>query len=272
MSIEGQVGGVRRIIGIPVVGNPTAVNTDLQFDSTINAFVWVAPAAGGEANTASNDGAGAGLAKAKVGVDLPFKSVIGTAPIGITDNVDDVTITTTAELNTMSNVGGEKEVFKAKTGVDFALRTLKAGTNITLTENADDILIDAAGGASLSEVEFLQGKDAAGKLRNISGTKQNATGIIVSIVPPVATTTVIYKASCWYELDVTGRAGVDLRINAVTLDRFGSLTGQVILEDKFDYITKGAQLIGDGAKTIEINVITQANSSNIIGSIEAYDL
>jgi len=50
---------------------------------------------GGEANTSSNVGVGAGLALAKVGVDLPFKSLIATPPIIITVNPTDLTFSTT---------------------------------------------------------------------------------------------------------------------------------------------------------------------------------
>ena len=48
---------------------------------------------GGEANTASNSGIGSGLAQAKNGVDLPFKSLIGGANITLSEQSDTVTIT-----------------------------------------------------------------------------------------------------------------------------------------------------------------------------------
>jgi hypothetical protein len=46
---------------------------------------------GGEANTASNVGAGDGVFKQKTGVDLEFKSLIGGTGITITPNADDIT-------------------------------------------------------------------------------------------------------------------------------------------------------------------------------------
>lgn len=46
----------------------------------------------GESNTTSNVGTGAGLAKAKVGVDLPFKSLIGGTNVTLVENTNDVTI------------------------------------------------------------------------------------------------------------------------------------------------------------------------------------
>jgi len=50
---------------------------------------------GGEANTSSNLGTGEGLATAKVGVDLPFKSLIGGAGITLSSTGTEITITAT---------------------------------------------------------------------------------------------------------------------------------------------------------------------------------
>lgn len=65
-------------------------------------------AGGGEANTSSNVGVGEGLAKAKNGVDLPFKSLTAGNAIALTGNVDDVGIAVTeadiSHLN-ITNIG-----------------------------------------------------------------------------------------------------------------------------------------------------------------------
>ena len=50
-------------------------------------------AAGGEANTGSNVGTGSTIFKQKVGTDFEYRSVIGTDPIVVTENADDVTFT-----------------------------------------------------------------------------------------------------------------------------------------------------------------------------------
>ena len=48
---------------------------------------------GGEANTGSNVGTGAGIFKQKVGVDLEHRSIIGSDPIVATENTNDITFT-----------------------------------------------------------------------------------------------------------------------------------------------------------------------------------
>jgi hypothetical protein len=103
----------------------------------------------GEINDGLNVGAGAGLFKAKVGLDLEFKSLIGGTNVTITNNTSDLTIDASGggEVNTSSNVGTGEDVFKQKTGVDFEFKTLTAGTGVTLTAGTNDVTIAASGGA-----------------------------------------------------------------------------------------------------------------------------
>jgi hypothetical protein len=99
---------------------------------------------GGEVNTASNVGAGAGLVfKQKTGVDLELRSINAGTGVTVTNNASDITVATTAEANTASNVGtGTGLVFKQKTGVDLELKSIKSGTNVTVVNNVSDITID----------------------------------------------------------------------------------------------------------------------------------
>jgi len=95
--------------GIAVPANPAAGHRRLFVDSVddvlkvrtaAGATVSLeAGAGGGEANTSSNSGAGDGWALAKVGVDLPFKSLITTAPISTTVNAADLTLVLAALVN-----------------------------------------------------------------------------------------------------------------------------------------------------------------------------
>ncbi len=59
---------------------------------------------GGQANTASNSGGGEGLAKAKVGVDLPFKSLTGTG-VTLTPTADEIDIA--VDYGTAANTAAE---------------------------------------------------------------------------------------------------------------------------------------------------------------------
>lgn len=82
------------------------VLNDLQFKSLVGTGTVTltnnSPAAGeieinsvGEANTSSNLGGGVGLAQAKVGINLPFRSLVAGANIVLTPTVNDVTISST---------------------------------------------------------------------------------------------------------------------------------------------------------------------------------
>jgi len=82
---------------------PFPANNDIIiFNSLTNKWELGVGGGGGEANTSSNVGVGAGWALPKVGVDLPFKSFIALAPLLLTVNPNDITIsiTTPTPVNT----------------------------------------------------------------------------------------------------------------------------------------------------------------------------
>lgn len=81
--------------------------------------------AGGEANTTSNVGAGSQLAKAKSGVDFPFRSLVAGSGISLTQNTDDVTIA-------------------ASGGGGSGLTTVDKTANYTLLAN-EHVRVDASG-------------------------------------------------------------------------------------------------------------------------------
>lgn len=100
----------------------------------------------GEANTSSNVGGAVGLAKAKVGVNLPFKTLVPGRHITLTSMTDTVMIasTDTGEANTASNLGVTGEgVFAQKSGVDLQFKKLKAGSNVSITSNSESVTISS---------------------------------------------------------------------------------------------------------------------------------
>ena len=118
-----------------------------------------APAIGGEANTSSNSGAGDGWALAKVGVDLPFKSLITTAPLATTVNANDLTLTIDNIAETLLDVAvGAAGTVLTSNGVGAA-PTYQAGGA------GDMILANAQTNTGIKT--FL---DTTMKLRNVANT------------------------------------------------------------------------------------------------------
>jgi len=77
--------------------------TDIAFVQNADSSVTINASTGGEANTASNVGAGSGWWKQKTGVDLEFKSVIANTGLTATANTNDVTLKAdTATLSTIA--------------------------------------------------------------------------------------------------------------------------------------------------------------------------
>jgi len=86
-------------IGGKGVGNKAFDKSDVPTCGQATTFndtscLWEATTiSAGQSNTSSNSGAGDGWALAKCGVDLPFKSLITTAPLATTSNAADLTMT-----------------------------------------------------------------------------------------------------------------------------------------------------------------------------------
>ena len=103
---------------------------------------------GGEANTGSNVGAGDGVFKAKVGVDLQFKSLIGGAGVTITPGVDEITLSASgAAVETFYLE--RTETIDNSTAVDIEYFTeVQGGTEIVN-------IISAVGGTYLLNVNWI---------------------------------------------------------------------------------------------------------------------
>jgi len=102
---------------------------------------------GGEINTSSNSGTGEGLALAKSGSNLPFKSLTAGTGITLTSAANELQISSdSGEVNTSSNSGTGEGLALAKSGSNLPFKSLTAGTGITLTSAANELQISSAGG------------------------------------------------------------------------------------------------------------------------------
>ena len=91
----------------------------------------------GEANTASNVGAGDGVFKQKTGVDLEFKSLIGGTNVTIVNNANDLTISASGTGNYFKDsvvITSASNNFNTSTPTDIPLMTY------TITQDGDYIL------------------------------------------------------------------------------------------------------------------------------------
>ena len=128
----------------------------LAVDTTVDGWLDLVnlPSGGGgsgEANTTSNVGTGSGqLAKAKDGVNLPFKTIKQGANITVTNGTDEVEIAAAApgESNTLTAQGTGVSLVGDKTGSALGVKTLVAGTNVTIDEGEDELTINASGGSA----------------------------------------------------------------------------------------------------------------------------
>lgn len=107
-----------------------------------NGSAWTAigGVGSGEANTASNLGAGEGIFTSKSGVDLPFKSLVGGTLVSLSSDANEITISTTAQNNTASNVGTGLGVFKQKTSSDLQFKTLSNTGGVTFSVDGADAI------------------------------------------------------------------------------------------------------------------------------------
>ena len=123
------------------------ISNTIPTPGAFNASEWDI-LSGGEINTSSNSGAGEGLALAKSGSNLPFKSLTAGTGITLTSAANELQISSdSGEVNTSSNSGAGEGLALAKSGSNLPFKSITAGTGITLTSAANELQISSAGGA-----------------------------------------------------------------------------------------------------------------------------
>jgi hypothetical protein len=101
---------------------PTVPTTVLAFYVKVAPSTWLnllsGGGGGGEANTSSNQGAGEGLALAKSGVDLPFKTLLAGDNISLTSGVDTLEISSTGGGSSNIEGGAPDSVYLTSQIID----------------------------------------------------------------------------------------------------------------------------------------------------------
>jgi len=116
-------------------------------DSTCD--VSAAVGGGGTIETASNLGAGQGVFKSKVAVDLQFRSLTATSSkIALANNTNDIGIDVTEANLTHDNIGGTLGVAKGGTGATTLTGVLKGNGTSAVTATAQLAVADGGTGAA----------------------------------------------------------------------------------------------------------------------------
>jgi len=102
-------------------------------------------AAPGEDNTNTNVGTGAQVAKAKVGVNTPLRTIKAGTNVTVDEDTNEIVINASAgsgEANTSSNSGTGEGLALAKSGVDLPFKGIKVTGPLTISGDPTSVTID----------------------------------------------------------------------------------------------------------------------------------
>ena len=140
-------------------------------------------ATGGEANTISNVGAGAGIFKTKVGVDFKLKTLIFDSNFSVTENTDDISIALTAAPDFGNIEIGSDTIANLVTNNDINIVTNGTGTvNITgdLLPGTDSTYDLGAVGTEWAQahIDTVTATNLAGTLTTAAQTNITSVGTL----------------------------------------------------------------------------------------------
>jgi hypothetical protein len=89
-----------------------------------------------------NVGTGAGVFKDKSGQTLRFRSIVVSSPLSITQNDDELALTSSAEITTYSSLGGTA-IIGTKNVADLPFKGITAGSNMSLSDDGTQLTLSS---------------------------------------------------------------------------------------------------------------------------------
>jgi len=265
--------------GIAVPANPAAGHRRLFVDSADDILKvrtaggvttsLEAGAAGGEANTSSNSGAGDGWALAKVGVDLPFKSLITTSPLSTTVNANDLTLVLALTNFILGNQNNDFNAFFQDLDGIAVPANPAAGHRRLFVDSADDVLkvrtaggstvsLEAAGGASTwtdvipCVLEVPEGIVAFPDVHPLVTQVSKISGFVL---PTATDSTINFKFIC--PEDLAGTPNLRIQVHTVTLSANTTDAINLTLRQRYTGDTENTDVAfaaGDGVAATNYSV------------------
>lgn len=232
----------------------------------------------GYVTAGNNVGAGTGhVFRDKTSTTLNFKTLKAGSNISITNNADDITITSTANTTGFTKAnnlnGGDAKIFATNSSNQLTGKTLTAGTGISITNGSKTITISNTGTTGFTNIYGYPGGDARVLRSNSSNTgvlKSFTSGGGISITNGTDTLTISNtrtgESTTGSNLGTSGTGvfsslvGFDLQFKKLISSTLSitSNSTNVILETISSGFTKINSLNGGTASIVATNQSSQA--------------